>query len=324
MRPRWIAEGHRARPRASYLVRGLCSLALLGLLFYLIPIDQVVSTLANLSWPIFLFAILSQFLARAAGALKVKLIAADQGFELSCAAALRIMLTAHYYSLMLPGPVAGGAVTWLRLLGQGASRGAAAATIVVNRGIGIAVMLALGSGAWLLDAGYLDSVELGLALILLGSTLVWALQNRTTPAAVGSEASGRLSRFFDRLMVFRRMAPASKLIVIVSSVAQEAIAAVVIWLFGLAVGLELELLAIFWIRALLQLVLLLPIAIAGLGLREASLIGLGALIGVDPANALTWSLAIFAGTVVVGAVGGLLEAGVIARMLGLDVRQRPR
>jgi glycosyltransferase 2 family protein len=82
------------------------------------------------------------------------------------------------------------------------------------------------------------------------------------------------------------------------------------------VGLELEFLAVLWIRAGLQLVLMLPLSVAGLGLREAGLVGLGGLVGVPAATAMAWSLTIFFGSLLVAAAGGLIESrGVADRVL---------
>src|SRR5690606_41681741 len=68
---------------------------------------------------------------------------------------------------------------------------------------------------------------------------------------------------------------------------------------------------------------LLPIAPAGLGLREAGLVGLGALVGVPAAAALAWSLTISFGTLVVAAAGGLIEArGASNHVLRLASRWR--
>jgi hypothetical protein len=87
------------------------------------------------------------------------------------------------------------------------------------------------------------------------------------------------------------------------------------WCFAMAVGLELALVTVLWMRAGLQVVLLLPLSIGGLGLREAGLVGLSAIIGVPAATAVTWSLTLFLGTLVVAAAGGLIEAGAASNRL---------
>jgi hypothetical protein len=54
--------------------------------------------------------------------------------------------------------------------------------------------------------------------------------------------------------------------------------------------------------------LLLPITLAGIGIREVSLVGFGALVGIPSTVAIAWSFVILAGTIVVAALGGLIEA----------------
>jgi hypothetical protein len=80
------------------------------------------------------------------------------------------------------------------------------------------------------------------------------------------------------------------------------------WAFARAVGAHVDFVSVMWMRGLLQTALLLPLSIAGLGVREVSLVGLGALVGVPAPAAVAWSLAILAGSVLVALAGGLLEA----------------
>jgi hypothetical protein len=51
------------------------------------------------------------------------------------------------------------------------------------------------------------------------------------------------------------------------------------------------------------------VSIAGLGVREASLVGLGALVGIQAVDAMAWSFTILAGTLGVALAGGILESG---------------
>lgn len=57
----------------------------------------------------------------------------------------------------------------------------------------------------------------------------------------------------------------------------------------------------------LQISLLLPMTIAGLGVREASLIAFCAAVGIPSDGAVAWSLTILAGTLCVALAGGVLE-----------------
>jgi uncharacterized membrane protein YbhN (UPF0104 family) len=116
-----------------------------------------------------------------------------------------------------------------------------------------------------------------------------------------------------RLLQFQQISTRGKLVVLGSSLAHELVGALTLWCFALAVGLSLDLLTVMWMRAALQVALMAPVHVAGLGVREASLVGLGALVGIAPAVAVGWALVILAGSLVVSAVGGLLEADAATR-----------
>jgi glycosyltransferase 2 family protein len=296
--------------------------AVLGLLFCFVPLAEVGTTLSAVAPGPLLLGVLLQFLMRAVITPRMHVIAANQGFVLSHRQLFRILLITQYYALMLPGTLAAGGATWLKYVQAGASKSAAIATVVLNRGIGMLVMIVTGALAWLLARGSFESRGM-VVLLMLGAALMLAVVFVRLPplsprgnAASRSRLLGWLRGFVERLMQFQQVPAGGKLIVLVSSLAHEFVAVGTIWCFALAVGLSLDLLTVFWMRAALQVILMAPVHVAGLGIREASLVGLGALVGVAPAVAVAWSLTIFAGSLVVSAVGGLLEANAAARYLG--------
>jgi glycosyltransferase 2 family protein len=300
-------------------LKALIAGAILGLLFYFVPIGEVAATLGAAAPGLLLLGVLLQFVMRIANTPRLHVIALNQGIRLNPLELFRILLVTQYYALLLPGTVAAGGATWMKFVQSGAGKGAAIATVLLNRGIGTLVMIVLGAMAWLLDRGHLE-LHGAIVLLLVCAALMLAMVFGRLPARPPSErALFRLPRwmqgFSARLLLFQRVSPAGKLVVLASSLALEFANVLGMWCFALAVGLSLDLLTVFWMRAALELILMLPFQLAGLGLREVSLVGLGALAGVPPAAAVAWSLLIFAASVVVSAVGGMLEANSAARYL---------
>ena len=62
-----------------------------------------------------------------------------------------------------------------------------------------------------------------------------------------------------------------------------------------------------WIWAILSLVLFLPITVAGLGLREGTLVGILGTFGVKPEIALALSFSLLGLQVALAILGGLIE-----------------
>lgn len=295
--------------------------AILGLLFYFVPITEVGAALADVAPGFLAIGVLLQFLMRAVATPRMRVITANQGMDLSHGQLFRILLITQYYTLLLPGTLVAGGATWLKYVQAGANKSAAIAAVMLNRGIGTLVMAVTGAVAWSLTR---DPAQSGAApiLVVLCSVLLLVAVFGHLPFLSTREISLRgprwvqwLGGLINRLLQFQRVSPGGKLVVLTSSLAHELVGALTIWYFALAVGLSLDLLTVVWIRAALQLALMAPLHIAGFGIREASLVGLGALVGVAPAAAVAWSLVIFAGSLVVSAVGGLLEANYMASYL---------
>jgi glycosyltransferase 2 family protein len=323
---------------AGTAVRVAFALGVLGVLFAFVPVGEVAAMLTTLH-PWWLVAgLLLQYVMRAVATVRMKIITDAQGMVLDHLTLWRILLATQFYSMVLPGPLVGGGATWLKYVQHGAGRAAAGVAILLNRGIALGVLLVVGSIAWLSDAGVMPLLPavLLLAVVLLLPTLIAlpatssgeTTSGETTSggkassyrAAAGSVQRGRIARHARELMrrarLFAMLPAPARLLLVGGSVVHEIVGAGVMLCFAYAVGLELPLLTVLWMRAALQLVLVLPVTIAGLGLREASLVGLCALVDVPATVAIGWSLTIFLGSLVIAATGGLIEAhGLSGRLL---------
>jgi hypothetical protein len=76
-----------------------------------------------------------------------------------------------------------------------------------------------------------------------------------------------------------------------------------------AVGLEISPLTLGWVRTAVMVLVMLPITIAGFGVREGALVAVLAQYGIPGEEAVAFSLLMFAlATLPNGAIGGALEA----------------
>lgn len=78
------------------------------------------------------------------------------------------------------------------------------------------------------------------------------------------------------------------------------------YMVGKAVGFYVPLTDWCWIFAILSIILLLPISIAGLGVREASLVGMLALFGVNAVDAITCSLLLLGCQLMDSGIGAII------------------
>jgi uncharacterized membrane protein YbhN (UPF0104 family) len=299
------------RPAASFAFKFLFACGALWLLFRFVPAARIMDALAGADLFLFAAGLSLQFLNRALATVPMKLIADSQGIVISRRSLYRILLAVQFYAVFLPGALAGGGATWMKYVQHGADKGAAAAAIIVNRGVGSLMLATIGALALLLDP-LVGALSRFVALGLIGVSvaclvLVWLPWK---PAVLGPVAgSRRLGDFFDRLLRFKRLPARHKAIVMLSMIAQELGNAAAMWIFAQAVGVPVDYVSVVWMRAALQVALMLPVSIAGLGVREASLVGLGTVVGIQAVDAVAWSFTILAGTLGVALAGSFLESG---------------
>lgn len=80
------------------------------------------------------------------------------------------------------------------------------------------------------------------------------------------------------------------------------------YIVAIALGIGISFVALVWIRALVFMLTLIPISVAGIGLRELGFAGLLALYGIDMQAAIAFSFANFGLQLGMAAIGALFEA----------------
>jgi uncharacterized membrane protein YbhN (UPF0104 family) len=229
-----------------------------------------------------------------------------------------INFTIRFYTLILPRASATG-VRWLkyRKAGTGA---AAAALVVLEKLVQIFTYAAVAATFVFFERRSLGGagpavVAIAAALVIAsGAGLVALLTDRIDPLL-------RMFGFVTRLPL---VGPFAKRLV-AAVVAQRgwpprAVAALAAWSvvgYGFFVAsawviadqlaIDVSLPALAWIRGLVFLGTLIPITIAGAGIREAGFVGFLSIYDVDRSTALGFALALFGVQIAIGFLGGLLE-----------------
>ncbi len=96
---------------------------------------------------------------------------------------------------------------------------------------------------------------------------------------------------------------------IVISIASQLLNVLVFFLLLKSIDLDVPFVSIGWIKSVVVLLIMIPISISGMGLREGSFILLLGAFGVSDNSAFAYSVIVYALTrVLPGLLGGLLEA----------------
>jgi uncharacterized membrane protein YbhN (UPF0104 family) len=133
----------------------------------------------------------------------------------------------------------------------------------------------------------------------------------------------QVQRVWHALLLFQQLPRLTPLWVILLSLLLHIIG---VWRMGLAaqaVGIQQPVLVLTWVYIIVYTSNLVPIAIAGLGVRDVTMVVLLSRYGVPEAQALSMSLLLFSVIVIVGLLGGLVEAWSVwqnTRKTALDSR----
>ncbi len=310
-------------PWIGWLSRLAFSALLLTVVFSQIDFVSVMDTLnltnVRLLGPI----VVLFFLIRLIASYQMSLGLVPLGMRFTVPHLLKINLISSLYSLVLPGNlVAGGAALWYKLSRPAGQRIEALGLLIYFRLVNTLTLVGIGLvGVWFDPLLRLPGVRAVVLAMFAGVVLL--LLPFFSPA-VGSRIEGvgrHLSRrgllprwiqdkgqtIWKLLTSFQEVRKRTIVLVLALSLLSHVLGILYLYLLAVAVDIHLSMFVVAWIRTLLGIIHMIPISIAGLGVREISLVVLLRNYGISGAQALTLSLALFSMTIVGGIVGGLLE-----------------
>jgi uncharacterized membrane protein YbhN (UPF0104 family) len=306
------------------LIRRLAHLAFaamaLTLLVGLVSLSTLVRTLAgaDLRW---LAAALGLYLAgQLVGSLNFHQILHARGAVLSRLDVARADVAGFLYGLSLPGGLAVGGAVRLLHLARNSAASVVLAGLLSSRLLEILCHALIAAATLPLVVGRLGAP--GACWVMILGLLVAA-----SAAYAASWHRGMAARFLlllrraplprlahrslRRAMVRLARAPdvssGKQAAILACAVTRHLLGGLVLLALAQALGAALVPAAAFWVRAVTGIVMLMPITVAGLGVREAAFVVLMAPFGVPAATALAMGLLLFLGTVVLALLGAVSE-----------------
>lgn len=230
---------------------------------------------------------------------------------------VRATFIALFYGTILPGQIAGDVVKAYRLGRQSMQTGHAEAATLIDRALALLAMFAIGA----VTACFVPAIPSALRLFFMAGTLVVMLSCVTAASApfrhvllgrLLPPGPGRVRNFIRNFGVamhdcLRR--PLRMLGVFVLALLFHVLCIAIHVLLGYALHISLSWNVWAVVYAGVTLLVLLPISVAGIGLRESGYIGMLSLFGVSAAVALSLSFTMFALALFGAAIGGLMELG---------------
>jgi uncharacterized membrane protein YbhN (UPF0104 family) len=290
-------------------LRLLVAIAVLGALFRWIPLREVLAVLRGADPSSVALAFAWVLALQAAVAFRLRVLAESQGLGLSTLAAFEINLATRFYGFFLPGgSFTGIAIRVFRLSRQPRDWAAAGVVMLADRTLATASLCAMGAIFWVAARPPHSTPWLVPMLAVAGGLGLLCIPFFS---GRGASATRRLPLPISlRSALGRsRLSAADLLPVVAASVCAHLFGTAVYVCLSRALGLEIGFAAMGWVRAAVLLATLLPVSIAGLGVREGAAVLLLAPHGIGDAAALAFALLVFAvSEVAVSGLGGLVEA----------------
>ena len=289
----------------KFLLRFAATALILTLILRSINLSQVLNVLKQTRLDYLVAALLLQFSSTAVSAYRWQLIMQNLQFGQNFAFYWRSYFKGMFFNQGLPTSIGGDAVRMLDVAKLGFRKRDALYGVMVDRIIGLGALLSLTLLAYLLSPNLLPKpvhrpilmiISLGAAGffgIFIINYFTWL--NRFPKLTVINTIAQRLHQ----ALSFRRI------LLVIASLLIPFLALLGFFATGWALGLEYSLMTYFALVPPALVLTVVPISVAGWGVREGALVSLFSLIGADKTAVLMMSL-LYGFTLIIVSLPGLI------------------
>lgn len=255
-----------------------------------IDTDQLWATLKQARFDLLLIALLMQFASTSLSAYRWQLIMHNLNFGQSISFYWRSYFKASFFNQGLPTSIGGDALKVLDVAGQGFRKRDALYGIMLDRITGLAALMWLNLAAYLFKPDLLPDPVYQLTLLLVvgslvGFLVIYSLKNISwfdsyPQLRIAKTLSERLHQAFLN----------NRFLLAGSSLLIPILAILSVFTTGWALGLRYDLITYLIIVPPAIFLTIIPVSLAGWGIREGTLVALFSLIGSDKETILAMSI----------------------------------
>lgn len=293
-------------PRIGTLVKALASIGILCAVLYFIDFGEAKDILLT-AHPWYMLALIAIFfIDRALMAFKWDPLLRVLDIKVPLIRLTAIYFIAPLTGLVMPSTVGGDIFRIYALSRFKVNKSSALASIVVEKFLALAAMLVPAGLSFALAiyffrselaeiSAFLWTIAIGGLIAAVAAFILWTANRRGV---------GRLAKLANKLPLIRRLDgtftafrqyrkhPKVLAYVLALSVIEQMVPMAVTYLIFMTLGIDVLLLQLFIMVPIIALAIRLPISFGGLGVQEALYVGLFALAGVSPAEAVLASLSV--------------------------------
>lgn len=297
--------------RSIILIKVFISLAILAILFALTDVTKMLSVMMDINPLVILFSVFLCFSQMVLAGVRWHTIGVRTGDFFDFFTTIKINSAAMFSNQILPTSIGGDLVKTALARQGGLALGRAIRTVILDRITGLISLIFLLAATCFFSENYVPK-EWGLngiqfIIVPILSFLLVALYN-------GAKISTLCQRFNYLKWSIKFLNDASALFrsgwtavyTVCISVFIHSIGALCVWMLALELGLNINYIFVLAFLPLISLAQLIPVSIAGWGVREGAVVSLFALMGLDPSISLVVSLLWGTSIVLAAVLSGLI------------------
>ena len=303
------------KARLAFLIKLAVSSLLLGVLFWRVDRAAFLRSLQTLPLPLLLGCGGLYILGYIISIIRWQRLLRAEGIHLSLWRLGLVYFQGAFFNLFLPTLIGGDIVRGYFIYKMTRGHDASVASILVDRLTGFAALILIAVTSLTFAYGTLNDPQVVFGILAIAAcfigVMVVLLNRWLTTRVSGALAVFGLARFqakvqglVDALQRYRRHRRALAQAFLLSALLQ-ALIIVTYYLVGVGLNLGVPLLYFFLFVPLITAIAMLPVSVAGLGVREGGAVYFFGKLGVDAATALGMSLVWFSLTLLVSSMGGL-------------------
>ncbi len=252
---------------------------------------------------------------------RTRLLTRHQGMSLRTMDIFRISAVTSFYKLALPGGVGGGLIRWYKMARPDGKPIEAFNVMMYDRVINALVTILLGAVFLFADRSVTTHPYVWTALAVLGIALV--IHAGMYLVAFNGHLAGWVTRRIAPFLPMRMRDSVHRLASCADHFHQlDHVLRIKVWsyaitgrmlnllmyyLFAVALSLPLGFATVAWVRTVVHLIVMIPITISGLGLREGAMLLFLSPYGIEPEHIVAFSMMVFIAILLHAGLGAVYE-----------------
>lgn len=303
----------------QFAVKIIFSAALLWIVFSRIDLSAMAETMRSVQWIWLFWAFMLQHVGKFLTGTRWQKILRSQGVSISLRQLVASLYVAQFFNAFLPSTIGGDTIRIYDTIQYSQKKTKPITAVFLDRLLGLFALVMLGLAALAVGLLLKENLE-PFVWLIIGSFLACTavlliIFNRSLAQKAGwllnrlklTKAAAKVSKASTAILALKSKKLALLQVFLISIVLQVNVI-IFYYFISQALHLQISILYFFVVIPIILIILLLPISINGIGLREGAYIFFFSRLGAADEVAISLSLLAFGLTLIQGIIGGIIFA----------------